>query len=314
MIKYKNINRTINGLGLTAVWMVVWLYAVSLAGIASAERIKVVTSFTILADMTRQVSGEYADVVSITKAGAEIHGYQPTPQDLVQAIDADLLIYNGLNLEQWMDQFLQNLGDVPAVRISAGITPISIDAGNYKGKANPHAWMGLENAHIYIDNIADALSDIDPQHKTQYMTNASRYKARLDDQILPLKADIAELPEAARWLVTCEGAFSYLAADLAMNELYLWPINADSRATPQQVRRVIDHIREHDIPTIFCESTVNTAPAEQVARETGIHYGGVLYVDSLSADDGPVPSYEDLIIVNVQTIIAAIDRGLEKTE
>lgn len=285
-----------------------------MAGLASAERIKVVTSFTILADMTRQVAGTHADVVSITRPGAEIHGYQPTPQDLVQAVDADLIIYNGFNLEQWMDQFLQQLGDIPTVRISTGIAPIAIDAGVYEGKANPHAWMGLENAYIYIDNIAAALSDIDPQNKTQYMTNASQYKARLSARVLPLKAEIAALPEHARWLVTCEGAFSYLAADLGMRELYLWPINADSQATPQQVRRVIDQIRIHDIPVIFCESTVNTAPAEQVARETGIHYGGVLYVDSLSAEDGPVPHYEDLISVNVNNIKQAIDAALARTQ
>ena len=296
------------------VMLAILLCSFGMAGLASAERIKVVTSFTILADMTRQVAGVHADVVSITRPGAEIHGHQPTPQDLVQAINADLLIYNGLNLEQWMDQFLQHLGDIPSVRISAGIAPISIDAGVYTGKANPHAWMGLENANIYIDNIADALSDIDPQNKPHYMTNASQYKARLSERILPLKADIAALPEQARWLVTCEGAFSYLAADLGLKELYLWPINADSRATPQQVRRVIDHIRLHDIPAIFCESTVNTAPAEQVASETGIHYGGVLYVDSLSAEGGPVPSYEDLIVVNVNTIKQAIDSGLTRTQ
>lgn len=296
------------------IMLAVWLCAISLAGMASADRIKVVTSFTILADMTRQVAGKHADVVSITRPGAEIHGYQPTPQDLVQAIDANLLIYNGLNLEQWMDQFLQNLGDIPSVRISSGIAPISINAGTYQGKANPHAWMGMENANIYIDNIAAALSDIDPENKMHYMTNASLYKARLAERILPLKAVIAALPEHARWLVTCEGAFSYLAADLGMTELYLWPINADSWATPQQVRKVIDTIRGNNIPTIFCESTVNTAPAEQVARETGIYYGGVLYVDSLSEEGGVVPTYEDLIIVNLKTIISAIETGLAKME
>jgi manganese/iron transport system substrate-binding protein len=294
--------------------LAIMLSSIPMAGMAADDRIKVVTSFTILADMTRQVAGTYADVVSIARQGAEIHGYQPTPQDLVQAIDADLIIYNGFNLEQWMDQFLQQLGDIPTVRISTGINPIPIDAGVYEGKANPHAWMGLENAYIYIDNIADALSDIDPQNKMHYMTNASQYKAKLSARVLPLKAEITALPEHARWLVTCEGAFSYLAADLGMRELYLWPINADSQATPQQVRRVIDQIRIHDIPVIFCESTVNSAPAEQVARETGIHYGGVLYVDSLSAEDGPVPHYEDLISVNVSIIKQAIDAALARTQ
>ena len=283
--------------------LIVPLVAVILCAQALADKpLKVVTSFTILADMTRQVAGDYAEVVSITRVGAEIHGYQPTPQDLVAALDADLLLFNGLNLEQWLGQFLAQIGDIPSVRLSDGITPLPIRSGRYQGKANPHAWMGVENAAIYIDNIARALSDADPQHARQYRANADAYKARIRQHIAPLKARIAEIPPDSRWLVSCEGAFSYLAADLGMRELYLWPINAHQQATPRQVRMVIDAVRAHQIPAVFCESTVNPAPAMQVARETGARYGGVLYVDSLSAADGPVPNYLELIRVNVARI------------
>jgi manganese/iron transport system substrate-binding protein len=278
----------------------------------NTAKIKVATSFTILADMTRQVAGDHAEVVSITRVGAEIHGYQPTPQDLVQAIDADLLLYNGLNLEQWMDQFLDNLGDIPSVQLSDGINPMPIRSGRYEGKANPHAWMGLENAKIYIDNIAAALSQADPNNSPDYLTNAETYKGQLTSQVAPLKARLDALPASYRWLVTCEGAFSYLAADLGMQELYLWPINAHQQSTPKQVRAVIDGVREHDIPVVFCESTVNTAPAEQVARETGARYGGVLYVDSLSHADGPVPSYLDLMTVNITRIADSMDDAFAK--
>ncbi len=278
----------------------------------NTAKIKVATSFTILADMTRQVAGDHAEVVSITRVGAEIHGYQPTPQDLVQAIDADLLLYNGLNLEQWMDQFLDNLGDIPSVQLSDGINPLPIRSGRYEGKANPHAWMGLENAKIYIDNIAAALSQADPNNSPDYLTNAETYKGQLTSQVAPLKARLDALPASYRWLVTCEGAFSYLAADLGMQELYLWPINAHQQSTPKQVRAVIDGVREHDIPVVFCESTVNTAPAEQVARETGARYGGVLYVDSLSHADGPVPSYLDLMTVNITRIADSMDDAFAK--
>ena len=284
--------------------------AVVLCFEASAEKpLKVVTSFTILADMTRQVAGDYAEVVSITRVGAEIHGYQPTPQDLVAALDADLLLFNGLNLEQWLGQFLAQIGDIPSVRLSDGITPLPIRSGRYQGKANPHAWMGVENAAIYIDNIARALSDADPAHARQYRANADAYKMLMRQHITPLKARIAEIPPDSRWLVSCEGAFSYLAADLGMRELYLWPINAHQQATPRQVRAVIDAVRAHQIPAVFCESTVNPAPAMQVARETGARYGGVLYVDSLSAADGPVPNYLELIRVNVARIADMMGGG-----
>ena len=279
--------------------------AVLLAGAASAqdgERLKVVTTFTVLADMARNVAGDAAEVVSITKPGAEIHGYEPTPRDIVGASDADLVLWNGLNLELWFEQFLANLGDVPSVTLSEGIDPIPIAAGAYEGQSNPHAWMGVENAMIYVDNIAAALSAEDPENAEVYAANADAYKTKIRDTIDPLRERIAQIPERQRWLVTCEGAFSYLARDFGMQELYLWPMNADQVGTPQQVRAVIDGVRQNEIPVVFCESTVNTAPAEQVARETGADYGGVLYVDSLSEADGAVPTYLDLLRVTSETV------------
>ncbi|WCR12200.1 metal ABC transporter substrate-binding protein [Paracoccus stylophorae] len=269
---------------------------------AAEERMKVVTTFTVLADMAQNVAGEAADVVSVTKPGAEIHGYEPTPRDIVRAHDADLILWNGLDLELWFEQFLSNLRDVPSVTLTDGIDPIPIAAGAYEGKPNPHAWMGLGNALIYIDNIAAAFAQHDPGNAAVYADNAASYKDRLRATLEPLRQRIAAIPEGQRWLVTCEGAFSYLARDFGMKELYLWPMNADQMGTPQQVRAVIDGVRNNDIPVVFCESTVNTAPAEQVARETGARFGGVLYVDSLSEPDGPVPSYLDLLRVTAQTI------------
>ncbi|UWQ24215.1 metal ABC transporter substrate-binding protein [Leisingera aquaemixtae] len=286
------------------------LKTVSAAAIAAAaasaamaeDKMKVVTTFTVLADMAANVAGDAAEVVSVTKPGAEIHGYEPTPRDIVRASDADLILWNGMNLELWFEQFLSNLKDVPSVTLTDGIDPIPIAAGSYEGKPNPHAWMGLDNALIYIDNIVEAFAEHDPENAAVYVKNAGEYKDRLRATIEPLRRTIAEIPEDKRWLVTCEGAFSYLARDFGMKELYLWPMNADQVGTPQQVRSVIDGVRANDIPVVFCESTVNTAPAEQVARETGVAYGGELYVDSLSEADGPVPTYLDLLKVTSQTV------------
>ncbi|WP_439121713.1 metal ABC transporter substrate-binding protein [Marivita sp.] len=274
-----------------------------LAGQAAADdKMKVVTTFTVLADMAQNVAGDAAEVVSITKPGAEIHGYEPTPQDIVRAYDADLILWNGLNLELWFEQFVSNLGDIPSATLSDGIDPISISSGSYEGKPNPHAWMGLNNALIYIDNIATAFAEHDPENAAVYAENAARYKDDLRATLEPLRDAIATIPEDQRWLVTCEGAFSYLARDMGLQELYLWPMNADQVGTPQQVRGVIDGVRDNNIPVVFCESTVSTAPAEQVARETGVNYGGVLYVDSLSEADGPVPTYLDLLTVTTRTV------------
>jgi manganese/iron transport system substrate-binding protein len=278
-----------------------------LAGAAAAEdRLTVATTFTVLADMAANVAGDAADVVSITKPGAEIHGYEPTPQDIVRASEADLILWNGMNLELWFEQFLSNLGDIPSATLTDGITPIAISTGSYEGKPNPHAWMGLDNAMIYIDNIVAAMSAKDPANAAVYAANAAAYKDRLRAEIGPLRDAIAAIPEAKRWLVTCEGAFSYLARDLGLQELYLWPMNADQMGTPQQVRSVIDGVVENAIPVVFCESTVSSAPAEQVARETGAAFGGVLYVDSLSGPEGPVPTYLDLLRVTTETIASGL--------
>jgi len=279
--------------------------------VGAQDRMKVVTTFTVIADMAANVAGDAAEVVSITKPGAEIHGYSPTPRDIVRASDADLILWNGLNLELWFEQFLSNLGDIPSATLTDGIDPIPISAGSYEGKPNPHAWMGVDNALIYIDNIAAAFASHDSVNAPVYMANAAAYKDKIKATLAPLRAQIAAIPEDQRWLVTCEGAFSYLARDFGMKELYLWPMNADQVGTPQQVRAVIDGVRDNDIPVVFCESTVNTAPAEQVARETGVAYGGVLYVDSLSLPDGPVPTYLDLLAVTSTTIATGLTAGLK---
>ncbi len=282
----------------------VWAAAFALSGMAQAAEgdFKVVTTFTVIADMARNVAGDAAEVVSITRPGAEIHGYQPTPRDLVGASDADLILWNGLNLELWFQQFIDNLGDIPSATVSDGIDPIAISLGPYEGKANPHAWMGLDNAVIYIENIRDAMSAHDPDNAKTYAANAAAYIEELRATVGPLRDRIAEIPEERRWLATCEGAFSYLARDFGMKEIYLWPMNTDQVGTPQQVRAVIDAVREHDIPAVFCESTVDPAPARQVARETGAAFGGLLYVDSLSEAEGPVPTYLDLLRVTSETV------------
>ena len=265
-------------------------------------RFKVVTSFTVIADMARNVAGDAAVVESITKPGAEIHNYQPTPRDLVAAQDADLILWNGLNLELWFGQFLDNLGDIPDAVVSDGVEPIGIGTGPYSGKPNPHAWMSPDAALVYVDNIAAAFARYDPENAATYAANADAYKQRIREAIDPIRARFREIPAERRWLVTSEGAFSYLARDFDLRELYLWPINADQQGTPQQVRRVIDRMRESAIPTIFSESTISPDPAKQVARETGARYGGVLFVDSLSEADGPVPTFIDLLRVTSQRI------------
>ncbi len=269
---------------------------------AQADKFKAVTTFTVIADMARNVAGDAAIVESITRPGAEIHNYQPTPGDLMKARGAQLVLWNGMNLELWFEKFFKRLKDVPGVVVTDGITPMSIDDGPYEGKPNPHAWMSADAAIVYVDNIRDAFVKYDPKNAETYKANAEAYKQKIRDTVAPIRERLAQIPENQRWLVTSEGAFSYLARDYGLKQLYLWPINADQQGTPQQVRRVIDQMRADKIGVIFSESTISDQPAKQVARETGARYGGVLYVDSLSEADGPVPTYIDLLRVTSDTI------------
>lgn len=267
-----------------------------------SAKLKVVTTFTVIQDIAQNVGGDAAIVESITKPGAEIHEYEPTPQDIVKAQSADLVLRNGMNLESWFERFLTQLKDKPSVTVSEGITPISIYDGPYKDKPNPHAWMSSKNALIYIENIRNAFVLHDPANAEIYNANAKSYAEKIMALDKPLRERLAKVPESQRWLVTSEGAFSYLAYDYGFKELYLWAMNQDEQGTPKQIRKVIDGVRKHHIPVVFSESTVSDKPAKQVAKETGARYGGVLYVDSLSTQDGKVPTYIDLLKVTVTTI------------
>ncbi|MBQ4791002.1 metal ABC transporter substrate-binding protein [Pectobacterium versatile] len=268
----------------------------------AAEKLKVITTFTIIQDIAQNIAGDAATVESITKPGAEIHDYQPTPRDIVKTQSAQLVLWNGMNLERWFTRFFENVKNVPAVVVTEGITPLPIREGAYNGNPNPHAWMSPSNALIYIENIRKGLVQADPANAETYNRNAKSYAEKIKALDAPLRERLARIPEQQRWLVTSEGAFSYLAKDYQFNEVYLWPINADEQGSPQQVRRVIDTVREKAIPVVFSESTISDKPAKQVSKETGAKYGGVLYVDSLSTEKGPVPTYIDLLQVTVETI------------
>nr|WP_304363246.1 metal ABC transporter substrate-binding protein [Gilliamella apicola] len=275
---------------------------------AAEKKFKVVTTFTIIQDIAKNVAGEAAIVESITKVGAEIHEYEPTPQDIVRAQSADLVLWNGLNLERWFQRFFEDIKDVPAVIVTQGIDPMPIQEGSYKGNPNPHAWMSPTLALTYIENIRAALVKYDPQNASTYNKNAAEYAAKIKALDAPLRERLAKIPEAQRWLVTSEGAFSYLTRDYNLKEAYLWPINAEQQGTPKQVKHVIDLVRANNIPVVFSESTISDKPARQVSQETDAKYGGVLYVDSLSTQDGPVPTYIDLLKTTVETIA----KGFEK--
>lgn len=272
---------------------------------AEDDRPRVLTTFTVLADIAQNVAGDHILIESITKPGAEIHGYEPTPGDVRKAADADLILDNGLNLEAWFAQFVESV-DVPHVVVSEGVGAIDIAEGAHSGAPNPHAWMSPSNVQLYVDTMAAAFGDLDPAHAEDYAANAEAYQAELQRVQDALVADLAHLPAHQRALVTCEGAFSYLARDAGLTEAYIWPVNAEQQATPQQIAAVIEFVDDNDVPAVFCESTVSDRAMQQVVDATDASFGGILYVDSLSLEDGPVPTYLDLIRHDADTIVAGL--------
>ncbi len=266
----------------------------------------ILTTFTVLADMAQNVAGDKAIIESITKPGAEIHGYEPTPSDLVRGKDADLILDNGLNLERWADRFYNSFPKVPHVTLSEGFQPVGISEDAYQGKPNPHAWMSPKNAVIYVENIRKALKNLDPVNAATYDANAKTYGEQIRAIDEKLKRAIAAVPVDKRYIVSCEGAFSYIARDYGLKEVYLWAVNAEQQSTPKQVEKVINIVKANQIPAVFCESTVSDEAQLQVAKESGAKFSGVFYVDSLSTADGPASTYLKLLEYNVNTLIKGL--------
>ncbi len=272
---------------------------------------KILTTFTILQDMAQNVAGDRAVVTSITKPGAEIHDYEPTPRDIVKAQSADLILDNGMGLERWFEKFVSSLKNVPHVVVTEGIAAAAIGEGSYSGKPNPHSWMSPANAKRYVENIRKALVQLDPANAAAYNQNALLYVGKIEAIDSFLAKSLAQVPKEQRYLVSCEGAFSYLTRDYGFQELYLWPINADEEGTPQQIKKVVDTVRAKKIPVVFSESTLSPKPMLQVVRETGARYGGVLYVDSLSKADGPAPTFLRLLEYNALAIVKGFSSELK---
>jgi manganese transport system substrate-binding protein len=272
----------------------------------ASDKKVVLTTFTVLADMAQNVAGDKAIAESIPKPGSEIHSYEPTPSDLTKGQRASLILENGLNLERWAVRFYNSYPRVKRVTLSEGIQPVNIAEDAYQGKPNPHAWMSPQNALVYVENIRKALISIDAVNADTYNANAADYSEQIRAIDTQLRQAIATIPENKRYIVSCEGAFSYLARDYGLQEVYLWAVNAERQATPKQIEQVIETVKTQRIPAVFCESTVSNEAQLEVAKETGAKFAGILYVDSLSPPKEPASTYLNLLEYNVNTLIKGL--------
>ena len=261
----------------------------------------ILASFTVLADMIKNITKDDFIVSSITKPGIEVHGYQPTPSDLVKASKAFVFVDNGFGFELWAEKFVSNL-KVKRITIAEELDPIFISEDFYKGKPNPHAWISPKRGMIYVDILVESLSELRPSKRELFEKNGRVYKEKLSKLDKEFSLFISNLDKDKRYLVTCEGAFSYLTNDYGLEEAYLWPVNAESQITPKRMLRTISLVKDKNVPSVFCESTVSNESQLIVANETGAIFGGYLFVDSLSDDTGPANTYIKMLEHNLNLI------------
>jgi manganese transport system substrate-binding protein len=261
----------------------------------------ILASFTVLADIIKNVSKDEFIVRSIVKPGVEVHGYQPTPSDLVKASSAFVFVDNGFGFELWAEKFVSNL-QVKKITVAKDLDPIFISEDFYKGKPNPHAWISPKRGMLYVDILVKSLSELRPSKRELFEENGKMYKDKLSKIDKEFSLFINNLNKDKRYLVSCEGAFSYLTNDYGLEEVYLWPVNAESQITPKRMARTISLVKNKNVPSVFCESTVSKESQMVVANETGANFGGNLFVDSLSDDSGPASSYIKMLEHNLNLI------------
>lgn len=289
--------------------------------------VKAVAAFSILADMTREIGGDRVEVVSLVPSGSDAHVFSPRPADVQLVSGADLVIENGAGFEGWIDRLIDASGyrglrivvTDGARLIGTGITGLAADYQRqsrypdqprdsvaHAGRVDPHAWHDLENAAVYVTNIRAGLCAVDPSGCSFYQANADRYAQRLLELDGRLKTAFAQVPPERRRIVTSHAGFGYFASRYGLEIFSPQGVSTGSDASSRDLARLIRQIRALDVHAYFTESGTNPRLLEQVARETGLKGGGVLFSDTLSGPDGPAPTFLEMIAHNARTILQAI--------
>ncbi len=275
----------------------------------SAEPLRVVATFSVLADMTRQVAGDHARVETLAPVGAEVHEHELAPSDFVNIERADLVLVNGYTLEQWMDQLESAAGvEVPVIAVAeaTGAETLPITVGDFEGEPDPHLWMNPEIATRYVEVITDALADLVPEAEEGLRANAEAYTTDIARAAEEAAGLLAEVPEDQRLLITSEAAFLYFADAFGWRHEGVWGSNAETEGTPSQIRRIVDLVEAESPRAVFYESTISDRHVRAVSEDTGVAVHGPLYVDSLGEDGTGAETYPGMLRVTARTIAEAM--------
>jgi zinc/manganese transport system substrate-binding protein len=292
--------------------MLAALFAAMMTVTARAEPIPVVASFSILADFTRNVGGDRIAVVTLVGPGGDSHVYAPTPTDARTVAAARLVIVNGLGFEGWLPRLVKAAGGkATVIEATKGVAPRQAAADDHghehdHGVIDPHAWQSVANAKIYVTNIRDALSAIDPPGADAYRANAAAYLAKLDALDHEVRAAVATIPEARRKVISSHAAFGYFTAAYGLDFVAPQGVSTDSEPSARAVAALIRQIRQQRIPAVFLENMTDPRLARQIAAETGAKIGGTLYADSLTAENGPAPTYIAMVRHNIKALTDAL--------
>lgn len=273
--------------------------------LSAAEKLQVITSFSILADITQQIGGDHIELRNLVGADTDAHVYEPSTADAKAVLNADLIIANGLGFESWLDRLIAS-SDVAGTRIdaSAGVLPLMLDEDGEK-VPDPHAWQNLANAEIYVRNIAKALSQIDPSNATYYATRRDAYLTQIRALLSEARAGLGQLPPAQRTIITSHDAFAYLGQAYGLKFVAPQGLSTEDEPSAAEVAALIRQIRADGVRAVFVENIRDPRLIEQIAAEGGAKIGGTLYSDAL-ASEGPASSYLGMFKHNLDTLLAAL--------
>jgi zinc/manganese transport system substrate-binding protein len=272
----------------------------------AAEKLKAVASFSILADLVKQVGGDRVDVTAIVGPDGDAHVFQPSPLDAKAVANANVVVINGLGLEGWMARLIQSSGTkAPVVVASKGVRPLQGE-GEEKGKADPHAWQSIANAKIYVANIRDGLIAADPQDKADFEKNAKDYLAKLDQLETEVKAAIASIPPKNRKIITTHDAFGYFARAYGMTFIAPQGVSTETEPSAKDVAKIIRQVKAQHVPAVFLENISDDRLMQQIARETGAKTGDKLYSDALSKPGAGAATYVDMMHNNIAAFTKAL--------
>lgn len=286
--------------------------AIILAGIGASpalaqDKLKVVTTFSILADLAKNVGGERVEIASLVGPGGDAHVYAPSPADAKKIADAKVVVTNGLGFEGWITRLIKSSGTrAPLVVASKGVTPRKAPGGHGHDDADPHAWQSVGNVKIYVANIRDALVAADPAGKSAYQANAAAYLGKLDALDREVREALAKIPADRRRIITSHDAFGYFKTAYGVDFIAPQGVSTDSEASARDIARIIGQIKKQKIPAVFLENVTDARLLKRIADETGAKIGGTLYSDALTGEKGDAPTYIDMIRHNIRTLGSAL--------